>query len=89
MKDREARYGPPAEHWEVTAAIASALLSRKLLPGEQVTPDDWGRLMIADKLARDLGPDAGLDQLVDIAGYADGLGRLRGAKDERPEGSVA
>lgn len=77
IREREKQYGPPEEHWAITSAIATALLSKKLKPGEVVTAEDWARLMLGDKLARDLGPDPGLDQPVDMAGYADGLGRLR------------
>lgn len=82
VQEREAMYGPPAEHWKRTAALVTALLADKLKPGEVVTAHDWGRLMVAEKLARSLGPDPGMDQLVDIAGYADGLGRLEGSPDE-------
>jgi len=95
IKEREKQYGPPEEHWAITSAIASALLSKKLKPGEMVTAEDWARLMLGDKLARDLGPDPGLDQPTDMAGYADGLGRLRGDSHgdhesaAEPEGPVA
>lgn len=82
-------YGPPTEHWERTAAFVTVLLEKKLRPGEVVTAHDWGRLMVAEKLARSLGPDPGLDQLVDIAGYADGLGRLEGSTDGREGGEPA
>lgn len=86
-------YGPPSQHWERTAGLVTVLLGSKLRDGEVVTADDWGRLMVAEKLARSLGPDPGLDQLVDIAGYADGLGRLAGGLDDHastiPEGPVA
>ena len=84
VKEREAMYGPPAKHWERTAGLVTVLLADKLRPGEVVTADDWGRLMVAEKLARSLGPDPGLDQLVDIAGYADGLGRLEGSHEQQP-----
>ena len=76
-------YGPPAEHWKRTAALATALLAEKLAPGEVVTAHDWGLLMVLEKASRSLGPDAGMDQLVDIAGYADGLGRLEGSANEQ------
>jgi len=89
-------YGPPADHWARTAAIATVILGDKLKPAERVTEEDWGLLMIADKIARRLGPDGGLDQLIDIAGYADGIGRLEEATDgdhqpetAEPEGPVA
>lgn len=75
-------YGPPAEHWKRTAGFATVLLADKLRPGEAVTADDFGLLMVLEKVSRRQGPDGGLDQLVDIAGYADGLGRLEGSHDE-------
>lgn len=89
VADREQMYGPPAEHWKRTAAMVTTLLGDKLRPGEVVTADDWGRIMVAEKLARSLGPDPGVDQLVDIAGYADGLGRLEGPVHGRPGDETA
>lgn len=88
VKEREAMYGPPIEHWKRTAGLVSVLLADKLRPGCEVTPDDWGRIIVAEKLARSLGPDPGLDQLVDIAGYADGLGRLEEATSEGQTGGA-
>lgn len=85
VQEREAMYGPPAEHWKRTAALVTVVLGEKLRPGEAVTAHDWGRLMVAEKLSRSLGPDAGLDQLVDIAGYADGLARLEGSCEHGDE----
>jgi hypothetical protein len=95
VQDREASYGVPADHWARTAAIATVILGDKLKPGEVVSPEQWGLLMIGDKLARRLGPNGGIDQLIDIAGYADGIGRLEEATDgdheseAEPEGPVA
>lgn len=93
VQEREASYGRPADHWARTAAIATVILGDRLRPGEAVTPEDWGLLMIADKMARRLGPDGGIDQLVDIAGYADGIGRLEettdGDQELEAEGPVA
>ena len=83
VRDREAMYGPPAEHWKRTAALVTALLADKLRPGEAVTANDWGLIMVLEKVSRRQGPDSGLDQLVDIAGYADGLGRLEGSSGEQ------
>lgn len=81
IQDREASYGPPSDHWTRTAAMVSAAFAHKLKPGEQFTAEDWGLIMVLEKVSRRLGPDAGTDQLVDIAGYADGIGRLRGEHD--------
>lgn len=76
VRDREASYGPPAEHWQRTAALLTAAFGDKLKPGETFTAEDWGLVMVLEKVSRRLGPDGGRDQLVDIAGYADGIGRL-------------
>jgi hypothetical protein len=86
VRDREASYGPPADHWRRTVGFANVILADKLKPGCSVTPEDWGLLMVGDKVARRLGPDGGMDQLVDIAGYADGIGRLGDSRDGRQEG---
>lgn len=85
VKEREEMYGPPVEHWQRTAALASIVLNH------EITAEQWGLLMVCDKVARWLGPDGGIDQLVDIAGYADGIGRLRGEPDgdHSPEGRSA
>ncbi len=83
VKDREAMYGPPAEHWARTAAMVTAAFQHKLKPGEAFTDEDFGLVMVLEKVSRRLGPAGGIDQLVDIAGYADGLGRLEGSSDEQ------
>lgn len=83
VRDREAMYGPPSQHWERTAQLVTALLADKLKPGEVVTAEDWGQIMVLEKVSRRRGPDSGLDQLVDIAGYADGLGRLEESSGEQ------
>jgi hypothetical protein len=74
VREREAAYGPPAEHWART--VAAALV---LLPGlfaRDPTPEDWGKLMILDKLARDAHSPR-RDNLGDVAGYAAGIARVR------------
>ena len=86
VQEREAMYGPPAEHWARTAALLNAAFAHKIKPGEAFTDEDFGLVMVLEKVSRRLGPAGGSDQLVDIAGYADGLGRLEGSPDERPEG---
>lgn len=78
VQDREASYGPPSVHWERTASMLTAAFAHKLKPGEAFTAEDWGLVMVLEKVSRRLGPDGGTDQLVDIAGYADGIGRLGG-----------
>lgn len=93
VRVREAMYGPPAEHWERTAELVTVLLRSKglLAPGAELDAATWGEIMVLEKLSRRQGPDAGVDQLIDIAGYADGLGRLNGFDEPQAdaEGSVA
>lgn len=81
VAERESQYGPPAEHWKRTAALLNAAFAHKLRPGEEFTDEDWGLAMVLEKVSRRLGPDGGMDQLVDIAGYADGIGRLEGSHE--------
>jgi hypothetical protein len=63
--------------------MLTAAWSDLLKPGAEITAEHWGLAMVLDKVARRLGPDGGTDQLVDIAGYADGIGRLtKGSQHE-------
>ncbi len=79
--DRQARYGPPKEHFLRTVTMLNALGFRRLMddkfPG-QLQPDDWPVIMIADKLSRahhdrDFG-----DNFHDIAGYVRTWEMLKG-----------
>jgi hypothetical protein len=61
--ERGNSYGPPARHFERTVRLINAYF------GTSFRPEDWGKIIMLDKLARDLEtPKA--DNLVDIAGYA-------------------
>ena len=82
VREREAMYGPPREHWTRTSAMLTAAFAHKLKPGEAFTAEDWGLVMVLEKISRRLGPDGGPDQLDDIAGYADGLGRLEESSEQ-------
>lgn len=77
--DRGQDYGHPRDHWTRTAVMWTALLQDKLADGEFITPEDVGRLYIADKLSRDVHSPK-RDNRVDIAGYAVCLDRLETGK---------
>lgn len=81
VQEREKMYGPPVEHWARTGRLVSVVLEAKLRPGCVVTAEDWGKIMLAEKLSRTLGPNGGVDQLIDLAGYADGIDRLNRDSD--------
>lgn len=61
--ERGNAYGPPAEHFERTVRLINAYF------GTTFRPEDWGKIIMLDKLARDLGTPKS-DNLIDIAGYA-------------------
>ena len=71
---RGEHYGPPGEHFARTCAAANAILGD--LFARPMTPSDWARLMILDKLARD-AEVAKIDNVLDIAGYAACLAEVR------------
>jgi hypothetical protein len=64
VRDRHGKYGPPVEHFSRTAALVNAAF------GTTFTPADWALVMVLDKIARQLGPQATNDAAIDIAGYA-------------------
>ena len=68
VMDRHAVYGPPKEHFSRTVGMVNALFSFVLK--RPLTVSDWARIMLLDKLARDLGPKPHPDNAVDLAGYA-------------------
>lgn len=72
VTEREATYGPPDQHWGKAAALANTLLDTNIF-----TAEVWGKLWILDKLVRDQTVPR-RDNLGDIAGYADGIDRIRG-----------
>lgn len=71
---RGENYGPPGEHFARTCAAANAIL--RDLFARPMTPSDWAKLMILDKLARD-AERARLDNCLDVAGYAACLAEVR------------
>jgi hypothetical protein len=68
VKDRHAVYGPPTAHFARTVGMVNSLFADVLR--RPLTTADWARIMILDKLARDLGPRPHPDNAVDLAGYA-------------------
>jgi hypothetical protein len=64
VKDRRSKYGPPSDHFRITAALVNAAF------GTKFTPADWAVVMILDKIARHMGPCKILDTPIDLAGYA-------------------
>jgi hypothetical protein len=66
-EERGKTYGPPAEHFERTVRAAYALMPD--LFARPPEPEDWGKLMCIDKLARD-AEVAKADNMIDLAGYA-------------------
>ena len=67
-------YGPPGEHFARTAEAAMALMPD--LFAREMTPSDWAKLMMIDKLARDAERPI-LDTCIDLAGYAACLAEVR------------
>ena len=67
--DRGEAYGHPLDDYTRTAALWSTLLADKLRPGEEFTPQDAIRCMIAVKLSRDVNAPK-RDNRTDLAGYA-------------------
>ena len=68
VRARGATYRRPSAHFEVTAALISAYLGDQLR--EPLRPDQWGVIMILDKVARSRGRRDHRDNWVDVAGYA-------------------
>jgi hypothetical protein len=64
VRDRHGKYGPPVEHFSRTAALVNAAF------GTTFSAADWALVMVLDKIARQLGPQATNDAAIDIAGYA-------------------
>ena len=77
-KERGKYYGPPAAHFARTVGMINALY------GTNFKPEDWAKMMILDKLARDMERPKD-DNCKDIAGYAACLFEVRsGIREERP-----
>jgi len=66
--DRHRVYGPPQEHFARTVGMVNSLFASVLK--RPLTTSDWARIMLLDKLARDLWPRPHPDNAVDLAGYA-------------------
>ena len=72
---RQATYGHPLDDYTRTAAIWSAIL------GTEVTAEQAVLCMIAVKMSR-LSHEIGRDSIVDLAGYARCLERMRAKRGE-------
>ena len=68
---RQADYGDQLANFAQIAMGMQMVLARKLKPGEAVTPEDVGFLMMQVKLARLAHMPHHEDSLLDIAGYAE------------------
>jgi hypothetical protein len=68
VRQRQATYGPPREHFARTVSAINAIFAYKLR--EPLTMADWAQIMILDKLARHQGPNKSDDTPLDMAGYA-------------------
>ncbi len=74
IEQRGASYGPPSEHFGRTCDAINALMPDLL--ARPITPADWARIMVIDKLSRDAERPK-LDTCIDIAGYAACLAEVR------------
>jgi hypothetical protein len=77
---RQKNYGHPLDNWNDTAAIANAVLRKKLR--EPLTADDLLLVMLGVKLAR-LGNAFTRDSVVDVAGYARCMEMVRDERERR------
>ena len=73
----ESEYGHPRDNFAQTGEMLSGLLRRKLKPECEIDAEDVGRIQIVVKLSRDTNKSK-RDNLVDIAGYAATIDRVRG-----------
>lgn len=64
---RRAAYGHPADDYQRTAAMVSAMLAHKLK--EPITPAEMTMVMCCVKLSRQVNR-VGRDNMLDLAGYA-------------------
>ena len=64
VRDRRMKYGPPQQHFAITAALINAAF------GTAFSPADWATMMQLDKIARSRGPGDHPDNDIDGAGYA-------------------
>lgn len=89
--DRQRTYGHPINHHTTTAQLWSSYLTRVMDPhGEGpvevvVRPQDVSILMVLDKVSRIAGGDK-VDNLTDVAGYAQVHAKVRARQVEAEQG---
>lgn len=67
---RQRDYGNKLQNFAQTAMIWQGILAHKLQPGQTITPEDVGLLMIGLKMSRLAKTPDHQDSILDIAGYA-------------------
>lgn len=82
--DRQTDYGHPLDNFSQTGGLLTALLSKKLKPGEEITAEDVGLIMVCVKVSRETNRHT-RDNLVDIAGYAKTIDLVHMEREERSE----
>jgi hypothetical protein len=73
-RDRGESYGDPQTHFARTVGAINAVFAHKLR--EQLTPADWGIIMVLDKCAREQHSPK-RDNMIDVAGYAGCVAEIR------------
>jgi hypothetical protein len=78
IKERQAKYGSPLDHWTRTVGMINAAFGSVLR--RPLTVEEWGLIMMLDKVARYLGPGKTLDGPIDMAGYAACIAQVEATK---------
>lgn len=78
IQQRRAKYGAPLDHWTRTVGMLNAAFGSVLK--RPLTVEEWGIIMLLDKVARYMGPEATADGPVDMAGYAACLAEVEASK---------
>lgn len=82
---RQADYGDKLQNFSQTAMIWTGLLAHKLLPGQQISPDDVAICMMGLKMSRLAKTPHHEDSILDIAGYAGCLHKLQEERVQEKE----
>lgn len=78
IQQRRAKYGAPLDHWTRTVGMLNAAFGSVLR--RPLTVEEWGIIMVLDKVARYMGPESTPDGPVDLAGYAACLAEVEAAR---------